>query len=188
MFAGKTSELRRQLLNYIASGFKCCVIRYEYDKRFEKITVNGYELYRKVLTHNKEVLDFPTITVKYLKDIDDNELARFDVIGIDEGQFFPDIVAFCEKYAFEKKKIVIVTCLNGDSDRKPWDNISQLLGTATSIVCLNGFCRVCHGVACFSKCLKEKKQKEEVGGDDMYIAVCAKCFFDKDSTFILKQE
>ena len=37
-------------------------------------------------------------------------ISEYDVIGVDEGQFFPDIVEFCEKAANEGK-IVIVSSL-----------------------------------------------------------------------------
>ena len=37
---------------------------------------------------------------------------EYDVIGIDEGQFFPDLVAWCEQMA-NRGKIVLVAALDG---------------------------------------------------------------------------
>ena len=39
-------------------------------------------------------------------------LREYDVIGIDEGQFFPDLVAWCEQMA-NSGKIVLVAALDG---------------------------------------------------------------------------
>jgi superfamily I DNA and RNA helicase len=45
------------------------------------------------------------------------DLHDYDVIGIDEGQFFPDLVAFSEKAA-DCGKVVIVAALDGTFQRK----------------------------------------------------------------------
>ena len=42
---------------------------------------------------------------------------KYGVIGIDEGQFFPDIVEFCEEMA-NAGKTVIVAALDGTFQRK----------------------------------------------------------------------
>ena len=47
----------------------------------------------------------------------DEPLDNFDVIGIDEGQFFPDIVSFADSMA-TAGKIVIVAALDGTFQRK----------------------------------------------------------------------
>ena len=41
----------------------------------------------------------------------------YDCIGIDEGQFFPDLVPFCERMA-NAGKTVIVAALDGTFQRK----------------------------------------------------------------------
>lgn len=43
----------------------------------------------------------------------------FDVIGIDEGQFFDDVVDFAESAA-NAGKIVIMSALNGTYEKKGW--------------------------------------------------------------------
>lgn len=44
---------------------------------------------------------------------------RFDVVSIDEGQFFPDVVEFAERCA-NAGKVVIIAALDGDFRRKPF--------------------------------------------------------------------
>lgn len=54
---------------------------------------------------------------------------KFEVIAIDEGQFFPEIVEFCEQLANEGK-IIIVAALDGTFQRKAFGNIINLLPIA----------------------------------------------------------
>jgi hypothetical protein len=50
-----------------------------------------------------------------------------DVIGIDEGQFFADIVPFCEMMA-QMGKTVVVACLDGDFTRSPFGSVLNVRG------------------------------------------------------------
>ena len=56
-----------------------------------------------------------TSTLKEIK----AKAMNYDVIAIDEGQFFPDIVDFSEELA-NKGKVVIVAALDGTFQRKPF--------------------------------------------------------------------
>jgi len=49
----------------------------------------------------------------HLNHINIEDIKKFDVIGIDEGQFFDDLVEFSESCANEGK-IVIISALNSD--------------------------------------------------------------------------
>lgn len=53
---------------------------------------------------------------------------NYGVIGIDEGQFFPDIVDFCEEMA-NAGKTVIVAALDGTFQRKVCDSFTSTCGT-----------------------------------------------------------
>ena len=48
------------------------------------------------------------------------------MVGIDEGQFFPDVVKFCETAA-NLGKTVLVAALDGTFERKPFGNIIDLV-------------------------------------------------------------
>ncbi len=61
------------------------------------------------------------VTRNLLTDLIDSGLFRqADVIGIDEGQFFTDIVEAAEQMSSEGK-IVIVAGLDGTFERKPFN-------------------------------------------------------------------
>ena len=63
----------------------------------------------------------------------------FDVIGIDEGQFFGDLVSFCETAA-NAGKIVIVAGLDGDFKAEPFGTICDLVPLAEKV---DKLCAVC---------------------------------------------
>ena len=44
---------------------------------------------------------------------------KFDVIGIDEGQFYPDLITGVESFV-KKDKILIISALDGTFERKPF--------------------------------------------------------------------
>ena len=45
-----------------------------------------------------------------------------DVIGIDEGQFYPDLVDKVEEFV-RKDKLIIISALDGTFERKPFGQI-----------------------------------------------------------------
>lgn len=67
-----------------------------------------------VSTHDKQML-FATSCAR-LAEVGDL-WQGYDVIGVDEGQFFPDLISFCETAA-NAGKIVIVAALDGTFQRK----------------------------------------------------------------------
>ena len=99
------------------------------------------------------------------------------MIGVDEGQFFPDVVKFCEDVA-ELGKTVIVSALDGDFRRKPFGSILELIPLAEYVVKLSAVCMICTADAAFSKRIVEGDEVEKIGGSDMYVAVCRKCYND----------
>jgi thymidine kinase len=67
---------------------------------------------------------------------------HYDVIGIDEGQFFPDIVEFAE-LAANSGKIVIVSSLGGTFHRGVFSKVLELIPKCEKIKKLAAICRIC---------------------------------------------
>ena len=67
----------------------------------------------------------------------------YDVLGIDEGQFFKDVVTFCEDAA-AAGKIVIVSALSSTYQREGFNSILDLLPKAEKIKQLHAICRLCY--------------------------------------------
>jgi thymidine kinase len=74
----------------------------------------------------------------------------YDVIGVDEGQFFTEIVEFCELLA-NQGKTVVVSALDGTFERKPFGNIINLIPLAERVVKLCAVCVYCTAEAAFTK-------------------------------------
>ena len=110
-----------------------------------------------------------------------DEAEHFDVIGIDEGQFFEGIVDFCEDMA-NAGKIIIVACLDGTFQRQAFGSVLGLVPLAEQVTKLTAICMLCYQPASFSKRLGTETAIEVIGGSDKYIAVCRNCFNEDHET------
>jgi len=68
---------------------------------------------------------------------------NYDVLGIDEGQFYVDVVEFCENAA-HAGKIVIVSALGGTYQREGFNSILDLVPKAEKIKNLHAICKLCY--------------------------------------------
>ncbi|XP_075231529.1 thymidine kinase, cytosolic-like isoform X2 [Lycorma delicatula] len=162
MFSGKTTELFRRLKRYKFANYRCVIIRYEKDNRYSN---------DRVATHDRQSL--PAVLAAELKKVNINYDA-INVIGIDEGQFFPDIVEYCEEMA-NRGKIVVVAALDGTYQRLGFGNILSLVPLAESVVKLTAVCMSCFREASYTKRIGLEKEVEVIGGAEKYMAVCREC-------------
>ena len=103
------------------------MIKYFEDKRFSDKS--------EVVTH--DLIKYDSLDCRYLRDSFEI-LKNYDVIGIDEGQFFPDLVEISEKLVL-LKKFVIITALNGDFRMEPFPVIAKIISKADKIKLLKAF-------------------------------------------------
>ena len=160
MFSGKTTELLRRVKRYELARFKCIVVKYDKDIRYEGVS-----------THDNQSHD--ALSTNILSDVRSN-LLLYEVIGIDEGQFFVDIVDIAEEMAM-LGKIVIIAGLDGDYRRKPFGSMINLVPLAESVVKLTAVCLKCYGEDSFSKRNCVNTQLEIIGGSEQYTPVCRDC-------------
>ena len=166
MFSGKSTELMRRLRRNIIAKKKCVAIKYISDDRYST---------ENMATH--DLLMMPAMSCSVLlKEV--NGLLKYDVIGIDEGQFFPDITEACELLA-NKGKEVIVACLDGDFRRKPFGKVLELLPLAEEVTKLSAICILCGNDAFFTMKIGSNTEIVQIGGAELYKPVCRKCFFIK---------
>ncbi|XP_071442268.1 thymidine kinase, cytosolic-like isoform X2 [Hetaerina americana] len=163
MFSGKTTELIRRLKRYQIARRKCVVVKYARDDRYDSACV---------ATHDKDVL--PAVCSVALMPLSDKAMP-YDVVGIDEGQFFPDVVPFCEKMA-NLGKIVVVAALDGTYQRKGFGDILSLVPLAESVVKLNAVCMLCFKSASYTRRIGCEQELEVIGGAEKYMAVCRECY------------
>lgn len=103
----------------------------------------------------------------------------YDVIAIDEGQFFPDIVTFSDRAANEGK-LVIISALDGTFLRTGFDCIMQLIPKAEKVKKLQAICRSCNQSASFTFRTVSSQALQVIGGEDMYRPLCRECFNDEE--------
>ncbi|ASK51271.1 Thymidine kinase [Eptesipox virus] len=163
MFSGKTSELGRRIRRHKIAKRKCVIIKYDKDIRYGK----------DIFTHDG--VSMTAIATSRLNNLYLN-FTDYAVIGIDEGQFFPDIVEFCEEMA-KIGKIVIIAALDATFQRIPFGNILNIIPIAEEVIKLSSICTICGESASFSKRITNETEVEVIGGIDKYIATCRKCYF-----------
>jgi thymidine kinase len=161
MFSGKSSHLMAEVKRFRAVGLKCAVINHVFDTRCK---------HNAIKTHND--VEAPARKYKTLQEFTDWE--EFDVIAIDEGQFFDDIVEHTARYVNKGKKYVLVAGLSGDSSAEPFENMSKLISRAQNIVFNKALCVHCRKEATFSKrtVRSSGSTKIFIGGEESYEPVC----------------
>ncbi|XP_045144754.1 thymidine kinase, cytosolic-like [Echinops telfairi] len=165
MFSGKSTELMRRVCRFQVAQYKCLVIKYAKDIRYGS----------GLSTHDRNTMEaLPTCL---LRDVTQEALG-VAVIGIDEGQFFPDIVEFSKAMA-NAGKTVIVVALDETFQKKAFESILNLVPLAESMVKLTAVCMECFREAAYTKRLGAEKEAEVIGGADKYHSVCRLCYFKK---------
>ncbi|XP_046359360.1 thymidine kinase, cytosolic-like isoform X1 [Haliotis rufescens] len=163
MFSGKTTELMRLMKRYQVANHSCLIVKYAKDTRYDN---------HGIATHDRTVLS-ATAAHELMSLIP--EALKYDVIGIDEGQFFPDVVVFADTMA-EKGKVVIVAALDATFQKKGFGDILNLVPLAEHVMKLSAVCMNCYNEASFTKRKGNETEVEVIGGKDKYLAVCRACF------------
>jgi thymidine kinase len=99
----------------------------------------------------------------------------FDVIVIDEMQFFVDVTEFVLRAERElPDALFIITCLAGDSERRSWTSVNELLPFADHIMHLTAYCSACGDSTPgpFSSRTAKREGKVVIGGAEAYTALC----------------
>lgn len=167
MYASKTSTLIARAERFSIAGKKCLVVKYAGDNRYS----SGDEVH----THNGR--KYEAIKCKKLSEID-GVVSGYDVVLIDEGQFFVGLVGLCDSLA-GMGKIVVVSALDGNFKREPFGEICMLVPRAERILKLSAVCTECGEDAYFTKRIVGGEKEELIGGVESYKAVCRGCYKKK---------
>ena len=176
MFSGKTEELMRRLRLAQIAKQRVGIFKPKIDDRYASdaiVSHVGRRIPSIAIADAHEIWD---------KVVDADGKAQFDVVGIDEVQFFGlDVVEVCERMA-DRGLRVIVSGLDQDSRGVPFEPIPQLLAVAEFITKNLAICMVCGNPANRSQRLVERESRVLVGATDMYEARCRRCFQLPDGT------
>lgn len=157
MYSGKTSELLNRFERHNISGKKILIIKYNEDNRYSKTDI---------VTHNNRTISAQiTNELKLL----DNIIENYDVILIDEIQFYNDSHIFADKWS--NNKIVECFGLNGDFKREPFEQISLLIPKCDNILHLKAVDKNNGKDAPFTFRKINSEKKKLIGGNEMYEAL-----------------
>lgn len=164
MYSSKTTSLIMRYRRYSVAGKKCLLIKHKNDTRYDE---------KMLCTHDAYKLDAQScLKLSELK-IDPS----YEVICIDEIQFYPDNIEFCEKMA-NNGVIVEASGLSGNYLREPFPNMGSLISKADSVDFLTSVCMMCMSEgAAFTRRLSDETAEVVIGGKDKYVAVCRKCYY-----------
>ena len=166
MFSGKTSALVDVYKHYVLYNKNVCIVNYEMDKRYSN---------DKLMTHDKVGID-----CIFLERLSDMKLNSYDIILVNEGQFFEDIVDVVRKWVDQDGKRVHIAALDGNFRREPFQVISELIPLCDSLQKRKALCIDCKDGtdAIFSLRYNNKGTTDvvQIGGSDTYKPVCRGCY------------
>jgi len=167
MGSGKTTELLRRIELYAVARKNVVLIKPRLDTRM------GVH----IGTHG-----FQTATAIVLEKLSDachnHVIEACDVVGIDEGQFFPDLASGSEELAQSGKKVIIAG-LSGTSERNGFSPIMEIIAKCDSITMLTAVCVICGRAASFTAHQGTMKGTVKIGDIGEYMPMCRYCFMER---------
>lgn len=186
MFSSKTTTLIGRLLSESEIGFKVLYINSTIDDRTNRSFSTHNSLYEDAPI-DKKITCLKTDHVLEIMSI----AMDFDVIGIDEAQFFDDLYEGVRWLVDVIHKHVIVVGLNGSFKREPFGQILQIDPLSDTHTKLTAWCLECsksrkRTPAPFTHRISRDGPVKQSGGIDEYIPVCRRCYeiLNKDSEWI----
>ena len=165
MFAGKSSYILSSLRRYEAIGWPVLSITSSLDTRYESDAIHSHNHER----HSAVSTD--TLSPLLLT----STFAEARLIVIEEAQFFNDLYKFVEYAVDTCDKDVLVVGLDGDSERRPFGRIAEIIPLCDKITKLTAMCKRCGNgsPAIFTHRKVSDKSIIKVG-TDTYEALCRK--------------
>jgi len=166
MFSGKTSDLYITLSKLSYTHHNVCIITHENDGRYE----NSQSHMGVTLSLDHKIRSGNNLMAIY------DMVSGYDVIGIDEGQFFEDLKEFCVCLLRNRKTIIYIAGLDGTFDQDIFPSIQKIIPLCTSIVKKTAICDMCRIRP--ASCTRRKTDQKDliiVGGSEMYYPICLSC-------------
>ena len=164
MFSGKTEELISRIKK---SGKSYRVFKPETDTRNKK---------NKIESHNK--VEIEATTIKNISDILKIK-TKYEIIGIDEAQFFSDqIIVVCNLLANQGIRVIIAG-LDMDYSGKPFGPMPFLMAIAEQVTKLHAICDETGEPALFSYRKIENSETIMIGEKKEYIPLSRKAYISK---------
>jgi len=198
MFSGKSSSLIGNITKYADIGLEVLYINHSDDYRDDEMNTvfSTHSSHFKGKKFNNSKIK--AIKASSLSKID---IEGFQVIGIDECQFFDDLDFVVKEWVNKRDKIVFCAGLDGDSNMNAFGKTLNLIPCCDTIKKLTAKCLVCIEnlknskdtinipVCCdyttiisnapFTGKFGGSYNQKEIGGIDIYKPLCRYHFFNK---------
>ena len=188
MFGSKSSSLYDELIRRYYGGQKSLMVKKSSDERYDKFKIEthdhkysnieniGQKGIINIYQLNKEI-NIHSVNCEFLYEID-FLIKDYDVVLIDEIQFYKDAPFYCEKWA-NCNKTVICAGLIGTYQRTIFDVVSKLIPRSEYIFIKNAICKDTGKTASFSeRLIKSNNNEVLIGGIETYKPVDRKTFFN----------
>jgi thymidine kinase len=164
MFSGKTEELIRRLNRAKIAKQKVEIFKPAIDTRYDENDVVSHD--------EKSISSTPVENASQILFYAED----FEVVGIDEAQFFgEELVDVCNQLADNGKR-VIVAGLDMDYLGKPFGPIPPLMATAEYVTKVHAICIRCGNLANYSHRIIKSDNLVVLGETDAYEPLCRYCF------------
>jgi thymidine kinase len=191
MFAGKSSALLARVAAAEAAGLAVAVVTSSRDGRYGRAAVATHDGARRA-AHAA-----PTLAA-FRAAAGEAAYSSYDLIAVDEAQFFPDLVEFCAAAADVDGKRLVLAGLDGDFRRRRFGGALDNVPLADAVTKHAGACRFCAAEATaangdggdasahahvpapavFSLRLGGGEDPVEVGGAEAYAPVCRRHYIE----------
>ncbi len=178
MFSGKTTRMIDSCRRWAYTGRTILVIKYAKDCRYAESQQQG-----ACLSSHSDIRQASeegnarasAIRVEAALTLSGVAAVSEEVIGIDEGQFYPDLVEYCARWAAEGRH-VIVAALDGDFLQRPFGRTLELVPQSEEVTKLRGICMRCRDrEAAFTHRLGGSTALMEIGAAEAYETLCRAC-------------
>lgn len=132
MFSGKSEELIRRIRRASYANMSIRVFKPVIDNRYDEDSVvshNGTKITARPIKAAEDIFDF----------VDEET----DVVGIDEVQFFDEVITDVVDELAAKGKLVIAAGLDTDFRGEPFGPMPELMARADHVTKLNAICPIC---------------------------------------------
>jgi thymidine kinase len=168
MFSGKSEELIRRLKRAQIARLRIASFKPEIDLRYQPDAISSHSA--------------QTLRAVAVRDVDRLRAVLFpaldtvDVVGIDEAQFFDELLVGLAMELVEAGKRVVLAGLDTTFAGEPFAPMPALMAIADEVVKLSAVCMVCGAPAIHTQRLGASQQLVMVGASGMYEARCRACF------------
>ena len=156
MFSGKTEELIRRLKRAKMANQKVIIFKPLTDSRYSK---------NKIVSHDLNEIESMPVESSFKIEKLSND---FDVVALDEAQFFDqNIVNVCNNLANSGKR-VIVAGLDMDYEGKPFGPMPNLLAISEFVTKVHAICKETGNLANFSYRISKNNDLVFLGKKEEY--------------------